>query len=162
MSPDLVRKLSKLNEASSGIGVDNSFLPPNFSSDVNIWNSVNLSGRREVPLYVDEPRFIVLNEGETFGNKNIYSYNFITKLETFFHAGNIDDPFIPQRGKKFGPIDYKNTPFLNVWPNYPIRNKIQSPDDMTPLYVDNKNDDEDGLSFQNQNNNRKYIKSKYF
>lgn len=61
----MARKLSKISDSSIGFGTDtDSFLPPNFSSDVNIWNSVNLSGRREAPFYVDEPRFILLNDGE--------------------------------------------------------------------------------------------------
>lgn len=61
----MARKLSKISDTTVGFGTDTeSLLPPNFSSDVNIWNSVNLSGRREAPFYVDEPRFILLNDGK--------------------------------------------------------------------------------------------------
>lgn len=37
--------------------------PSEFSTnDVDIWRSLNLSGRREGPLYVEEPNFVVRGE----------------------------------------------------------------------------------------------------
>lgn len=37
--------------------------PSEFSTnDVDIWRSLNLSGRREGPLYVEEPDFVVRGE----------------------------------------------------------------------------------------------------
>lgn len=39
--------------------------PSEFSTnDVDIWRSLNLSGRREGPLYVEEPDFVVRSEEE--------------------------------------------------------------------------------------------------
>lgn len=80
------------------------------------------------------------------------------------YIGDIDDPFIPQRGKKHKTIDYKITPFLNTWPHYyPSRLKIDNPDDITAIYSDNNQDIDNGLLYQNlntnHNNNKKYIKS---
>lgn len=48
-------------------------LPP----DSNIWNSVNLSGRRELPLTAEEPHYILLrSDGDTPQHLGI---NFIKK-----------------------------------------------------------------------------------
>lgn len=33
-----------------------------YADDVNIWNSLNLSGRREGPFYVDEPDYVLTQE----------------------------------------------------------------------------------------------------
>lgn len=40
------------------------FPPEFYSNDVNIWNSLNLSGRREGPFYVEEPDFVVRKEDQ--------------------------------------------------------------------------------------------------
>lgn len=39
-----------------------------YSNDVSIWNSLNLSGRREGPLYVDEPDYVLTQEGNAQGH----------------------------------------------------------------------------------------------
>lgn len=33
-----------------------------YADDINIWNSLNLSGRREGPFYVDEPDYVLTQE----------------------------------------------------------------------------------------------------
>lgn len=68
-----MRQLSKIRDAPSPADdTDWSPMKDIFMSDVNIWNSVNLSGRREVPLYVDEPRVITFNDKDLFGIQKLF------------------------------------------------------------------------------------------
>lgn len=55
-------------------------MPEVYSNDVNIWNSLNLSGRREGPFYVDEPDFVLTQEerampSRMFGKQRRVAFN---------------------------------------------------------------------------------------
>lgn len=60
MRPDFLKKMSKIASydwASKGFPISKEHF-----GDGNSWNSVNLSGRREGPLYVEEPNFVLVKE----------------------------------------------------------------------------------------------------
>lgn len=73
MRPDFLKKISKIaayDWAAKGFPI-----PKEHFADANLWNSVNLSGRREGPLYVEEPDFVLVKEEphtELSGMDNIY------------------------------------------------------------------------------------------
>ncbi|XP_037029820.1 uncharacterized protein LOC119069782 isoform X2 [Bradysia coprophila] len=83
LRPDFLKKISKIASydwASKGFPISKEHF-----ADGNHFNSVNLSGRREGPLYVEEPNFVLVKEEPQSD-----------LLDTFYR----DDPFIPQRGRK--------------------------------------------------------------
>lgn len=66
--------LSNSNEA-NGAAVDARILWPvtdEYSNDVSIWNSLNLSGRREGPLYVDEPDYVLTQQEQHNGPARLF------------------------------------------------------------------------------------------
>lgn len=70
LQPDLLRKLSRMSDFKAPSNANDLIprrvtFPTEFSTnDVDIWRSLNLSGRREGPLYVEEPDFVVRGESE--------------------------------------------------------------------------------------------------
>lgn len=72
MRPDFLKKISKIaayDWAAKGFPISKEHF-----EDANLWNSVNLSGRREGPLYVEEPEFVLVKEephSELSGMDNI-------------------------------------------------------------------------------------------
>lgn len=60
MRPDLLKKISKI--ASYDWAAKGFPIAKEHFADGNTWNSVNLSGRREGPLYVEEPNFVLVKE----------------------------------------------------------------------------------------------------
>lgn len=60
MRPDFLKKISKI--ASYDWAAKGFPIPKEHFADGNTWNSVNLSGRREGPLYVEEPDFVLVKE----------------------------------------------------------------------------------------------------
>lgn len=59
MRPDFLKKMSKIASYDWAKGFP---LSKEHFADGNPWNSVNLSGRREGPLYVEEPKFVLVKE----------------------------------------------------------------------------------------------------
>lgn len=75
MRPDFLKKISKIASydwAAKGFPISKEHF-----ADANLWNSVNLSGRREGPLYVEEPNFVLVKEEPHSELLGIYWATFI-------------------------------------------------------------------------------------
>lgn len=57
-----------------------------YADDVNIWNSLNLSGRREGPFYVDEPDYVLTQEMDTHRRPHAATAQLFGKLVWVVYA----------------------------------------------------------------------------
>lgn len=78
-------------------------MPEVYSNDVNIWNSLNLSGRREGPFYVDEPDFVLTQEERARPSRMLGKHvtlQYRENVNGLCISDYVSDPFIPQRGRR--------------------------------------------------------------
>lgn len=87
MRPGLLKTISKIATSNYDWASKGFPIPKEHFSDVNMWNSVNLSGRREGPLYVEEPDFVLVKEEEdVLGKLNFINCFILVDLVNIFRA----------------------------------------------------------------------------